>query len=739
MVENILINKLMYDLLEISNTSFKEEDLIANFKSLIIDIFGVDRVEVTQLYNHMMPKSTLYSYLSNTRKPYVDNAISEFSEFSELIKVKNNGYKSCLLFPIISNGKMVATLNLFSLIENKFDNSIIEVISLASNFIGLSLINRINLDINIKLAAYFDSAFNSTIPQALVSSNNSIIKSNAAFNKIFPTLIRSNTSIENIIGKSYSELFNTINKPQLLAVNVENRRLICAVSSSKVSDSLIHVVINDITYSEIQKDISKIIEKYGNFYIITMDNKFRITDIQGNTDSQTINSSALNRKLTEFIRPEDKEDLIKDLDIKVGSVGNGELDVLDESSNPVPMKFYALRTEYGYTVFIESTTLQNRMNELEDNFTDLISNTSDIVLIIDNLGYIKDCNIQVEQFLGYKKEELIGKEINDIYIEKETLDRDISYARKGTKINGTYINLKKKNGEILPAVHFLRTKRDSESPSFIILINELERKRKINDLESEMRKYVTETRKLKNETDLKSDFIYNISHELKTPLTNIMGFSKFIIDGEFGDLNSEQKENLNIILDESNRLMGIITQTLDATKLDAEKVRLDMHEVNIKDMINNPSIKALQESAAAKGLSFKWESSYDVPNIMADPNKLIQVFVNLIGNSIKFTEQGGITVRIFPKTSRTIQCEVIDTGDGISEEDKRRLFKKFYQSQRKELARKNGEGTGLGLSITHSIIKLHHGKIRIESELGKGTKFIFTLPINYKPRRKRNN
>lgn len=739
MVENILLNKLMYDLSEISNTSLKEEDLITNFKLLIMNIFGIDRVEVMQLYNHKNPKSQLYTYLSNTRKPYVDNEISDFSEFSELVKVKNDGYKSCLLFPVMFNGKMVATLNLFSITENKFDNSITGVISFALNFIGLSIINRINSNINVKLAAYFDSAFNSLIPQALVSSNNSIIKSNAALNKIFPTLTGSNTSINNIIGKSYSELFNAINKPQLIPIIVENKRIICLISSSKVSDSLIHIVINDITNSETQKNISKIIKERGNFYIITMDNNFRITSIQGNTDSNTINSSVLNRKIIEFIRPADKEELLKDLDINVGSVGHGEVDILDASLDPVHMKFYTLRTEYGYTMFIESTTLQAKMNELKDNFNDLISNTSDIVLIIDNSGYIKDCNIQVEQFLGYKKEELIGREINDIYKEKDTLDRDISYARKGTKINGTYINLIKRNGDLLPAVHFLRTERDAESPGFIILINELERKRMINDFESDIKRYNNETRKLKNEAGLKSDFINNISHELKTPLTNIMGFSKFLIEGEFGDLNMNQKKNLNIILNESRRLLLIITQILDATKLDAEKVKLDIHEVNIKDMINNTSIKALQKSATSKGLYFKWEASYDVPNIMADPNKLIQVFVNLIGNSIKFTDQGGITVRVFPKTSRTIQCEVIDTGEGISEEDKRRLFKKFYQSQRKELAKKNGGGTGLGLSITHSIIKLHHGKIKIESELDKGTKFIFTLPINYKPRRKRNN
>ncbi len=739
MVENILINKLMYDLSEVSNTSFRESELIKRFKEVIMNIFGMDKVEIVVLYNRKLPESAMYSYLSNTRKPYTDNDISEFSEFSELIEMKNKGYRSCALFPITFNGKMVASLNLFSLSENKFSGSIVETIFYTSNFIGLSIVNRITSDINERLATYFDSAFNSSIPQALVSSNSLIVKSNTALNKLFDTAIGLNVLISDIIGEDYSELLKIVNRPQLLDITAEGRKVLFMVSSSRVSSSLIHVVITDMTLSETQKNVVRIIEKRGNLYIITMDNKFRITAIHGNRDSQTINNFSLNKEIGEFIRPADREDLIKNLDMEVGGISDGELDVLDESSNPVHMKFYTLRTEYGYTMLVESTTLQAKMDELENNFNDLISNTSDIVLIIDNLGFIKDCNIPVDQFLGYKKEELIGREINGIYVEKDILDRDISYARKGIKINGTYVNIRKKNDDILPAIHFIRTKRDAESPGFIILINELERKRKIDDLESSIKKYNNEMKKQKINAVLKTEFIYNISHELKTPLTNIMGYSKFLLKGEFGDLNAEQKKNLTIVLDESNRLMLIITQILDATKYDAEKVTLDIHEVNIKDMINNPSIRALQESAISKGLYFEWKASFDMPNIMVDPNRLIQVFVNLIGNSIKFTEHGGITVYMFPKTLRTIQCEIIDTGIGISEEDRRKLFKKFYQSQKEGLARKEGEGTGLGLSITHSIIKLHHGKIKIESELEKGTKFIFTLPVNYRPRKKRNS
>jgi signal transduction histidine kinase len=116
---------------------------------------------------------------------------------------------------------------------------------------------------------------------------------------------------------------------------------------------------------------------------------------------------------------------------------------------------------------------------------------------------------------------------------------------------------------------------------------------------------------------------------------------------------------------------------------------------------------------------------------------LIQAFVNLIANATKFTSTGSITVKMTRKSKKMVKCEVSDTGIGISDIDKRKIFKKFYQATKKdELVKQDGSGTGLGLSITKEIIGLHHGKIGFESELGKGSKFWFTLPINYRPSKK---
>jgi signal transduction histidine kinase len=123
---------------------------------------------------------------------------------------------------------------------------------------------------------------------------------------------------------------------------------------------------------------------------------------------------------------------------------------------------------------------------------------------------------------------------------------------------------------------------------------------------------------------------------------------------------------------------------------------------------------------------------------MADPNRLIQIFVNLIGNAIKFTDKGSISVNIIRLNKNNIQCNVIDTGIGISDDDKKKLFRrKFYEATKKGLVQQPGAGTGLGLSITKELVKLHGGSIELSTVAGKGSTFSFTLPVA--PRQKRKN
>ena len=264
---------------------------------------------------------------------------------------------------------------------------------------------------------------------------------------------------------------------------------------------------------------------------------------------------------------------------------------------------------------------------------------------------------------------------------------------------------------------------------------ELETKRELNELNEELERQRGTINKLLGQGELKSQFIYHISNDLKIPLTNIIGFSKLLYLGEFGPLNADQQSHISSIIEESNRLMEIITQIRDAVQLDSNKMKLELTEVDMRNIGENSSIKMLAEVARIKGLKFSWQVQSDTPSVIADSGMIIRMFVNLIGNSIKFTESGSITVNIGNRMTKagkrhSIECSIIDTGVGIPEEGRHRLFREFYgASKMKGNVKQDGSGIGLGLSLTKKMVELHGGKMGYEPREGGGSRFWFTIPI----------
>ena len=416
---------------------------------------------------------------------------------------------------------------------------------------------------------------------------------------------------------------------------------------------------------------------------------------------------------------------------------HGSVSLASESGMPANLRFTLSKWAYGYVMLFSDARAESYINNISNAFTDFINSTSDMVITMDASGYIKDCNMPTESVLGYPKSELLGKEMRTLYADQSAFEKNIAYARNGGKIDNSYAVLIDKKGDRIDSTHSIRLFRGPDSVDYILVIKELETKRRLADIQDKLDKAESTITKLKSTGDLKSQFIYNISHELKTPLTNIIGFSKLLYNGEFGKLNEDQLNYIKTIIDEADRFMQIIQQVLDAAKLESEKMKLELREVNMKELYNNPTIQSMKESAQNKRLKFSWNVDYDVPSIIADPNRLIQVFVNLIGNSIKFTDKGDIKVKIANKGRSLIECSVIDTGIGISDEDRHKLFRKFYEAPTKRgLVKQEGAGTGLGLSITKQIVELHGGKISCESEPGKGSTFSFTLRVKGVKKRK---
>jgi PAS domain S-box-containing protein len=737
MASEIFLNHIVSDILPIISSSASDEELLSKFSSSISSLFGISRVNAINLYKSKATGS-LFEYVMNTKKAYIDNQLSEYSAFPELIEYRNKGYKSCSVVPVSSNGRVVTLLEMLSEQENKFTDELISNVTFASYVFGFALMYKMESGMNVKLAGYFDAAFNSPFPQMLVSKDGTIIKFNKPAIKEFG--ISQNTNI-NSIGVEMQKIMQASRQHSSFqyAMKTDGKPRLYSFYAESVSDNTFYLMAADETYSETLSAISSAASGADYACMLVMDSGLSINEVYGSMERMFDYPDNLvyGKQFTELLNEKEREELNSDLkSLKAGSSIEKVLDVPIGKSGSTHVRSVFVRLPYGYLAMLINANAEKYIKDVSGMLDDFVSMSSDIIIKVNSLGYINDCNMVVAPVLGYKKEELAGKEIKSMYIEPEVLDRDIAYVRNGGKVDGSYVTLRKANGELIPATHSLRLlKVDAGEPEYLIVIHELQTKRQLSDQETIIREQDSEIKKLRMTSELKSQFIYNISHELKTPLTAIKGFSKLLYDGEFGMLSEEQKGFVKTILDESDRLTLIIQQVLDAAKLEAKKVKLDLKEVDFKSMRNNPSINALEESAKEKGLSFSWTVDYDVPQIIADPNRLIQVFVNLIGNSIKFTEKGGIDVHIMRKSKKRIECKVSDTGIGISDEDKRKIFKKFYQAPKKELVKQDGAGTGLGLSITKDIISLHNGKISFESQQGKGTTFSFILPI--KPHEKK--
>ena len=225
--------------------------------------------------------------------------------------------------------------------------------------------------------------------------------------------------------------------------------------------------------------------------------------------------------------------------------------------------------------------------------------------------------------------------------------------------------------------------------------------------------------------EMKNEFISIVSHELRTPLTAIKGFTDLILEGDVGEVTAEQREFLEIVQANSDRLVALINDMLDISRIEAGRLRLDVAPLNLRAAIDH-SVVSFRPMFDAKNLTVQTELAEDVPTVQADEARLQQILANLISNAVKYTPAGGwITIRANAAGGQAA-ISVSDTGVGIPSDALPRLFSKFYRVDQAATAEIGG--TGLGLSITKALVELHGGRITIASRPGAGTTVRFTLP-----------
>ena len=226
---------------------------------------------------------------------------------------------------------------------------------------------------------------------------------------------------------------------------------------------------------------------------------------------------------------------------------------------------------------------------------------------------------------------------------------------------------------------------------------------------------------------LKSQFLANMSHELRTPLNSIIGFSRVILKGIDGPVTDLQEQDLTAIYNSGQHLLGLINDILDLSKIEAGKMELTFDEVDITKLIKSV-MSTVGGLIKDKPVRLVEDIAEDLPIVKADSMRIRQVLINLFSNAAKFTDEGAITVRAM-RQGNYVRIGVTDSGPGISQEDQEKLFKAF--SQVDASATRATGGTGLGLSICRELVTMHEGIIDVESEVGKGSTFFFTLPFFY--------
>ena len=244
------------------------------------------------------------------------------------------------------------------------------------------------------------------------------------------------------------------------------------------------------------------------------------------------------------------------------------------------------------------------------------------------------------------------------------------------------------------------------------------------ELASALAELDDKSRELEAASKHKSEFLANMSHELRTPLNAISGFSQVLRKGLFGEINDKQAEYLDDILASARHLRSLIDDVLDLSKVEAGQIELQVEPFSLPAALER-GVVMVREGAASGGVRISLSSDPGMDTVIGDERRVRQVVFNLLSNAVKFTPTGGTVDVAAARFDGEVRVSVSDSGPGIAPEDQARIFEEFQQAA---AGKEQREGTGLGLALSKRLVELHGGRIWVESEPGKGSRFVFTLP-----------
>lgn len=389
----------------------------------------------------------------------------------------------------------------------------------------------------------------------------------------------------------------------------------------------------------------------------------------------------------------------------------------------------------GKTIDLENEVAVRKQTEkklrTEKAYIDqLFESAQEAIVMTDKDGRMLRVNSEFIRLFDYTIDEVLGSSLDDLIAPQEYHDNAVSVTKKvseGEKVAFEAVRQRKDGTLLNVSVLASPIIVDAELVAVYGIYRDITELKQAEEALEERSKELAEANiRLKELDRLKSMFIASMSHELRTPLNSIIGFTGIILQGMSGEINEEQRKQLTLVKNSANHLLALINDVIDVSKIEADQIELVIEEFNLSDLMQevNDSFKVAVDE---KGLKLSLEMPERLV-IKSDERRTKQVIMNLVSNAVKFTDKGEIEIKA-AKKDEGVEISVGDTGIGIEKKAIDKLFKAFSRIYTKDMLK---EGTGLGLYLSRKIANLLGGEISAESEFGRGSKFTFTLPLEFK-------